>query len=110
MTDKKTLPESSTSDSSLTRRGFLGAGASTLAAGAVAGLAGCAKAGAPAGTARTGTAAIGTAATPVAYENEHMWAPFDSAVGKDIPYDPSITARRDGHLPEQPDFTTYVRW
>ena len=39
-----------------------------------------------------------------------MWAPFDSAVGKDIPYDPAITARRDGELPEQPDYTEYINW
>ena len=42
--------------------------------------------------------------------NEHMWAPFDSAVGKDIPYDPSITARRDEHLPDAPDYRAYINW
>ena len=41
---------------------------------------------------------------------EFMWAPFDSALGKDIPYDPAITARRDGGLPEAPDFTQYTSW
>ncbi len=42
--------------------------------------------------------------------NEHMWAPFDSPVGKDIPYDPAITARRDGDLPQQADYTQYINW
>ena len=39
-----------------------------------------------------------------------MWAPFDSAVGKDIPYGPALTARRDGELPDQPDHTAYINW
>jgi hypothetical protein len=42
--------------------------------------------------------------------NEHMWAPFDSAVGKDIPYDPAITARRDADLPAQADYKQYINW
>jgi hypothetical protein len=41
---------------------------------------------------------------------EFMWAPFDSALGKDIPYDPSITARRDANLPDAPDFAPYMTW
>ena len=41
---------------------------------------------------------------------EHMWAPFDSPVGKDIPYDPSITARRDGALPQGSDYRQYIKW
>jgi hypothetical protein len=41
---------------------------------------------------------------------EHMWAPFDSAVGKDIPYDPQITARRDTNLPDGKDFKQYIQW
>jgi predicted secreted hydrolase len=41
---------------------------------------------------------------------EHMWAPFDSAVGKDIPYDPKITGRRDGHMIEQSDYRRYTSW
>lgn len=41
---------------------------------------------------------------------EHMWAPFDSSVGKDIPYDPSITGRRDTDLPDAPDFKQYTSW
>lgn len=41
---------------------------------------------------------------------EFMWAPFDSAVGKDIHYDPQITARRDADLPSAPDFKAYVAW
>ncbi len=42
--------------------------------------------------------------------NEHMWAPFDSAVGKDIPYDPAITGRRFTQLPEQEDYKNYIHW
>lgn len=42
--------------------------------------------------------------------NEHMWAPFDSPVGKDIPYDASITARRDLALPAASDFRPFVKW
>jgi len=41
---------------------------------------------------------------------EHMWAPFDSTVGKDIPYDPKITGRRDTDLPDAPDFKQYTSW
>jgi hypothetical protein len=41
---------------------------------------------------------------------EFMWAPFDSPLGKDIPYDPAITARRDGGLPDAPDFARFVSW
>jgi predicted secreted hydrolase len=41
---------------------------------------------------------------------EHMWAPFDSPIGKDIPYDAAITARRDGGLPEGKDFKLYTQW
>lgn len=41
---------------------------------------------------------------------EHMWAPFDSPVGKDIPYDPAITAKRDGDLPAQSDFKPFISW
>jgi hypothetical protein len=41
---------------------------------------------------------------------EHMWAPFDSPVGKDIPYDPQITARRDTELPAGKDYRQYIRW
>jgi hypothetical protein len=41
---------------------------------------------------------------------EHMWAPFDSPIGKDIPYDPAITARRDGGLPAGKDFKLYTQW
>lgn len=41
---------------------------------------------------------------------EHMWAPFDSPVGKDIPYDPKITDRRDADLPDAPDFKQYTSW
>jgi|GEM_PF-459569 len=41
---------------------------------------------------------------------EFMSAPFDSPLGKDIPYDPEITARRDGHMPEAPDFRAYTAW
>ena len=41
---------------------------------------------------------------------EHMWAPFDSPVGKDIPYDPRITARRDLDLPDAADYMQYIRW
>jgi hypothetical protein len=41
---------------------------------------------------------------------EHMWAPFDSAVGKDIPYDPAITARRDLTLPDGQDYRQYIKW
>ena len=41
---------------------------------------------------------------------EHMWAPFDSAAGKDIPYDPKITGRRDGNLPAARDFRKFTSW
>jgi len=41
---------------------------------------------------------------------EHMWAPFDSAVGKDIPYDSTITARRDLSLPTGSDYRQYIKW
>ena len=41
---------------------------------------------------------------------EFMSAPFDSPLGKDIPYDPEITARRDGHMPDAPDFRAYTGW
>ena len=41
---------------------------------------------------------------------EFMWAPFDSAVGKDIPYNPSITARRDTGLPSSDNFAKFIDW
>jgi hypothetical protein len=41
---------------------------------------------------------------------EFMWAPFDSPLGKDIPYDPAITARRDGAMPDAPDFARFMSW
>ena len=41
---------------------------------------------------------------------EYMWAPIDSPLGKAIPYDPSITARRDADLPEAGDFKQYTNW
>ena len=42
--------------------------------------------------------------------SEHMWAPFDSPVGKDIPYNPAITGRRDSAMPDAPDYTKYIKW
>jgi hypothetical protein len=41
---------------------------------------------------------------------EHMWAPFDSPVGKDIPYDSNVTARRDLALPAGSDYRQYIKW
>lgn len=41
---------------------------------------------------------------------EFMWGPFGSAVGKAIPYDPSITARRDTGLPPSDNFAKFIDW
>ena len=41
---------------------------------------------------------------------EFMWAPFDSPLGKDIPYDPAITASPSAGLPEARDFRTFTKW
>lgn len=38
------------------------------------------------------------------------WAPFDSAVGKDIPSEPSITARRNTPLPSPDKFAKLIDW
>jgi len=41
---------------------------------------------------------------------EYMWAPFDSPLGKDIPYDPAITAPSGTGLPEARDFRAFTKW
>ncbi len=41
---------------------------------------------------------------------EFMWAPFDSPLGKDIPYDPKITASSADNFNEASDFREYTRW
>jgi hypothetical protein len=41
---------------------------------------------------------------------EFMWGSFDSAVGKDIPYDPSIAASRDTGLPPSDNFAKFIDW
>ncbi len=41
---------------------------------------------------------------------EYMWAPFDSPMGKDIPYNPAITASPSDGFPEASDFKQFVKW
>jgi hypothetical protein len=41
---------------------------------------------------------------------EYMWAPFDSPLGKDIPYDPAITASPSDGFPDASDFKQFVKW
>jgi hypothetical protein len=41
---------------------------------------------------------------------EFMWAPFDSPLGKDIPYDPAITAPSGAGMPEARDFRAFTNW
>jgi hypothetical protein len=41
---------------------------------------------------------------------EYMWAPFDSPLGKDIPYNPAITSSPSTGFPEAGDFKPFVKW
>ena len=41
---------------------------------------------------------------------EYMWAPFDSPLGKDIPYDPAITASPSAGFPDASDFKAFTKW
>lgn len=41
---------------------------------------------------------------------EFMWAPFDSPLGKDIPYDPKITTSPADRFSEASDFRKYTKW
>jgi hypothetical protein len=40
---------------------------------------------------------------------EFMWAPLDSPLGKDIPYDPAITASPSAGLREARGIRTYTK-
>jgi hypothetical protein len=41
---------------------------------------------------------------------EFLWAPFDSPLGKDIPYDPAMTASPGAGLSEARDFRAFTKW
>ncbi len=41
---------------------------------------------------------------------EYMWAPFDSPLGKDIPYNPAITASPSTGFKDAGDFRAFTKW